>query len=181
MQHLTFELFDWNSMPACPLRPIWSSCNFRQYIVYQILIFIYQIFVKIQLNWYHCWSLQDSFQMLLSESLPCPFYLITGLSTTNIHSLTFCFFLVTQETQTQLLLRPGGVEWSEAAGGCGTLWWWFPATLCPGERGNCQDTQPWPRANQGTLLGHPQAGAERPEGRNEFTFVMLTVLKELKQ
>lgn len=54
--------------------------------------------------------------------------------------LTFCIFLVTQETQTQLLLCPGGVEWSEAAGGRGALWGWIPAALCPGKGGNCQST-----------------------------------------
>lgn len=56
--------------------------------------------------------------------------------------LTFCIPPVTQETQTQLLLRPGGVEWSQAAGGRGALWGWIPAALCPGEGGDCQDTQP---------------------------------------
>lgn len=56
--------------------------------------------------------------------------------------LTFCISLVTQETQTQLLLCPGGVEWSEAASSCGALWGWIPAALCPREGGDCQDTQP---------------------------------------
>lgn len=56
--------------------------------------------------------------------------------------LTFCVSLVTQETQTQLLLCPGGVEWSEAAGSCGALWGWIPAALYPGEGGDCHDTQP---------------------------------------
>lgn len=56
--------------------------------------------------------------------------------------LTFCISPVAQETQTQLLLRPGGVEWSQAAGGRGALWGWIPAALCPGEGGDCQDTQP---------------------------------------
>lgn len=83
-------------------------------------------------------------------------------------SLIFCIFLVTQETQTQLLLCPGGVKWSEAASGCCALWGWISAAFCPGEGGNCKDTQPWPWANQGALPGHPQAGAEWPEGRNEW-------------
>lgn len=80
--------------------------------------------------------------------------------------LTFCISLVTQETQTQLLLCPGGVEWSEAASSCGALWGWIPAALCPREGGDCQDTQPWPGANQGAFPGHPQTGAKWPKGRN---------------
>lgn len=56
--------------------------------------------------------------------------------------LTFCVSLVSQETQTQLLLCPGGAEWFEAASGCGALWGWIPAALCPREGGDCQDTQP---------------------------------------
>lgn len=88
--------------------------------------------------------------------------------------LTFCISLITQETQTQLLLCPGGVEWSEAASSCGALWGWIPAALCPGEGGDCQDTQPWPRANQGAFPGHPQTGAERPKGRNKTAFIVLT-------
>lgn len=112
------------------------------------------------------WLFYASFKILLHQILSWPFYLITGLFTATIGLWPFVS-PVTQETQTQLLLCPGGVEWSEAAGGRGALWGRIPAALCPGEGGNCQDTQPWPRANQGALPGHPQAGAEWPEGRNE--------------
>lgn len=89
--------------------------------------------------------------------------------------LTFCISLVTQETQTQLLLCPRGVEWSEAASGCGALWGWIPAALCPGEGGNCQDTHSWAPAAQGALPGHPQDSTKRLEGRNEDAFMVLTL------
>lgn len=81
--------------------------------------------------------------------------------------LTFCISLVTQETKTQLLLCPGGAEWSQAASSSGALWGRLPAALCPGERGHCEDPQPSPGADQGAFPGHPQAGAEWPKGMDE--------------
>lgn len=93
-------------------------------------------------------------------------HVLTGLFSATISLWPFVSPLVTQETQTQLLLCPGGVEWSEAASSCGALWGWIPAALCPRKGGDCQDTQPWPGANQGAFPGHPQTGAKWPQGRH---------------